>query len=508
MKKGVIFLIFLVVSMPIAYASVFEVPDVREGDVPAPLREDSNVKKFVYAGNNIIASIEDSDINYYHQGRMSNRVTTDSSGDLGKEFKSLPFGQKIENSGVDYPFTGKEEDESGLYYFGARYYDDNLGRFSSVDPVAGNHPYSYVSNNPMNLVDPDGMEELEILEDYGDFFVSAPAENTFVEGPDNSGTMTHFPSVSYLWSESQWFRSDEEAAAHFWMGLPHALLADFIYNLPGSNANRLDSPEIARSDAEFVEFTAGSMALIMGAARPPRAPGPAGTGRASEAIRSCFTGDTKIVMGDKTLKKIKDVNIGDIVLSYEFDNGVVEPSEVVNKFESVSEYGYYFVINNRIEVTPEHPFFVDNGWMEVEDIKIGQNLFNIEKGNISVISSRILLGNPIVYNIEVEGNHNYFVEGFLVHNKAMRIDPDGPIDYEQYLRGAGNKKALTKKLKKMNIEVRETNKGRYSTKLYDAEGNPIRSEDGRILSLPSSPHNWQETSRIIGQELNKVLGGG
>ena len=63
------------------------------------------------------------------------------------------------NTGVDYPFTGKKEDESSLYYFGARYYDDNLGRFISVDPVRENEPYSYVRNNPIMLVDPTGMDE-------------------------------------------------------------------------------------------------------------------------------------------------------------------------------------------------------------------------------------------------------------------------------------------------------------------------------------------------------------
>ncbi|MBT7237292.1 RHS repeat-associated core domain-containing protein, partial [Candidatus Woesearchaeota archaeon] len=65
----------------------------------------------------------------------------------------------IANSGVDYPFTGKGEDESGLYYFGARYYDDNLGRFVSVDPIASEPAYQYVGNNPMNYVDPTGMLE-------------------------------------------------------------------------------------------------------------------------------------------------------------------------------------------------------------------------------------------------------------------------------------------------------------------------------------------------------------
>jgi RHS repeat-associated protein len=158
MRPLVIFLILLIICMPISYAKVIDIPVVSDSDEIDSLRDSGlGVKKFIYAGNNIVASIEDSDIEYYHQGRMSNRLTTNLSGNLDKEFKSLPFGQKVLNSGVDYPFTGKEEDESGLYYFGARYYDDNLGRFSSVDPAMQGNPYNYVENNPMNMVDPSGM---------------------------------------------------------------------------------------------------------------------------------------------------------------------------------------------------------------------------------------------------------------------------------------------------------------------------------------------------------------
>ena len=127
----------------------------------------------MYAGNSIVAPIDDSNIKYYHRNRASNRLTTDSSGNLDKEFKSLPFGQKVLNSGVDYAFTGKEEDESSLYYFGARYYDDNLGRFTSVDPIAGEHSYAYVLNNPMNLVDPSGMRSVT-MEDVIRFGMEHP----------------------------------------------------------------------------------------------------------------------------------------------------------------------------------------------------------------------------------------------------------------------------------------------------------------------------------------------
>ena len=63
-------------------------------------------------------------------------------------------------------FTGKERDaESGLDYFGARYYGSALGRFTSPDEVfADQHPadpqswnlYGYVRNNPLKNVDPTG----------------------------------------------------------------------------------------------------------------------------------------------------------------------------------------------------------------------------------------------------------------------------------------------------------------------------------------------------------------
>lgn len=63
-----------------------------------------------------------------------------------------------------HKFTGKElDDETGLYYFNARYYDAHLGRFISVDPVGGSNTdpqswnrYAYALNNPVTVTDPSG----------------------------------------------------------------------------------------------------------------------------------------------------------------------------------------------------------------------------------------------------------------------------------------------------------------------------------------------------------------
>jgi RHS repeat-associated protein len=69
-------------------------------------------------------------------------------------------------------FTGKERDaESGLDYFGARHYASSYGRFASPDPLMASarisrpqtwNRYSYVLNNPLNLIDPLGMEDTQM----------------------------------------------------------------------------------------------------------------------------------------------------------------------------------------------------------------------------------------------------------------------------------------------------------------------------------------------------------
>jgi len=115
----------------------------------------------------LAAKVKDGDINYAINDRLgSTRAFVDSEGEKVAEFKSLPFGQEVINEGDDdirYSFTGKEKDDTGLHYFAARYYDSNIGRFTTTDPVTSNHPYSYVANNPMNMIDPSGMDNILVI---------------------------------------------------------------------------------------------------------------------------------------------------------------------------------------------------------------------------------------------------------------------------------------------------------------------------------------------------------
>ena len=65
-----------------------------------------------------------------------------------------------------FKFNGKELDaETGLYYYGARYYDPKLSGWLSLDPLAEDYPsmspYAYCTNNPIKYIDPNGKEVID-----------------------------------------------------------------------------------------------------------------------------------------------------------------------------------------------------------------------------------------------------------------------------------------------------------------------------------------------------------
>ena len=111
---------------------------------------------------------------YNHDGLGSVTEVTDWQGNTLERYTYDEYGSfairdgggnplTYSPSGNRFYFTGREWDFlTGLYYYRARWYDPLLGRFLQKDPVgytAGDiNLYRYVGNNPVNLVDPLGLE--------------------------------------------------------------------------------------------------------------------------------------------------------------------------------------------------------------------------------------------------------------------------------------------------------------------------------------------------------------
>ncbi len=131
---------------------------------------------------------------YFSDHLKTASVITDSAGIIKAESDYYPWGGElpfIANDSNDYKFTGKKRDtETGLDYFGARYYSNGLGRWVSADwsatpipvPYADfNDPqtfnlYQFVGGNPASKADPDG---------HDTYFSSDKAEAAFNQRMDN-----------------------------------------------------------------------------------------------------------------------------------------------------------------------------------------------------------------------------------------------------------------------------------------------------------------------------------
>ena len=132
------------------------------------------ISRYIYLGGQRIAAVNNGETAYYFSDHLGGlNVATDESGEKLEIVEYTPFGSlsrqdKFGGGGGGDPaqhyFTGQRlDDETGLYYYGARYYDPSLGRFITADSVVPGYDnpqalnrYSYCLNNPVNRVDPSG----------------------------------------------------------------------------------------------------------------------------------------------------------------------------------------------------------------------------------------------------------------------------------------------------------------------------------------------------------------
>ena len=110
---------------------------------------------------------------YYHANRLGSVIAmADETGTLTAQYVYTPFGVEdaYNASGNPFRYTGRRLDAQwGIYYYRARYYDPQIGRFLETDPawyVDSMNLYAYVQNDPVNNIDPTGMFEAFLKADF------------------------------------------------------------------------------------------------------------------------------------------------------------------------------------------------------------------------------------------------------------------------------------------------------------------------------------------------------
>jgi len=130
------------------------------------LREENEevFTEYIYAFNKVVAERRDGIDYFYLTDHLGSTVMmTDRDGNILWQNDVTPFGEETGESGFverDGFYTGKKIDpDTGLYYFNARWYDPELGRFITEDPVKdGVNWFSYANQNPLRYLDPTGLE--------------------------------------------------------------------------------------------------------------------------------------------------------------------------------------------------------------------------------------------------------------------------------------------------------------------------------------------------------------
>ena len=312
-----------------------------------------------------------------HWDRSGSTIaTSDASGVSNEKIAYSPYGESTVESEFPFQYTGQKFDsETGLYYYKARYYNPELGRFLQTDPVGYEDQmnlYAYAGNDPLNATDPDGNIFKLIKAGYN------VVKRTYKNGGNIKGAL-----------------KDELLS-----------IAD--------NVSTLADGQLTIDDA----FAVIDLATGFG-------------GEAKTLTRKvcCFVAGT-LVDTANGLKPIEQIEIGDMVWARDAESGVTGLKPVTDLIrrnqrqiwivEFLSDDGELA----RFETTDDHPWWIPGaGWLRTDQLRPGLIATTLDEDPASISRVERTERVDATYNLTVADFNTYFVGELqvLVHN----CDPKG-----------------------------------------------------------------------------------
>ncbi|NUN99154.1 MAG: VCBS repeat-containing protein [Saprospiraceae bacterium] len=415
---------------------------------------------------------------YFNRDQIgSTSLVTNESGAFFSQVYYKPYGEIAVFEGQDGfrgKFTGKELDENaGLYYYGARYYNPAIGRFISADNFAVGGPdfspaaynrYAYAGNNPIIYIDPTGnifgiddaviaIVVLAISVAAGAYAggaavnhnlnpakwdwtspktylgIAAGAAIAFVGGEIGAGVVEALGEVVGTVTANVIggaLSGAFENAAYSALGggspeqIAEQALTGALMGAAFSGISAGAQKALSRYGSTTAEEATGGIVSRSGPeATPPRENIPI-----AEKGCNCFESGVTVMTpeGRKTVDSIKP---GDLVWAYQEESGELALSKVTGvftrpRYEKVEiSFG-----GQQVVTTDDHPFWVEGlGWVPAGALKTGDELVGLDGQSYPVEAVNITAEAFHVYNIEVAGAHTFFISpyGVLVHNGKCKI---------------------------------------------------------------------------------------
>ena len=187
---------------------------------------------------------------YYHPDHLgSSSYITNLDGEVVQHIEYVPFGEVFveERNNIwntPYLFNAKEfDEETGLYYYGARYYEPRLSLWISTDPMQEKYPnvsgYVYCLNNPILFKDPDGKDVYMFIETKG-------TGHTFIVVKDKKGTIVY---TYGRYQGGNWYTGGSTGSG-------------VLVKYNGKNARRYITAELYRMKAEAFQIKDASDAKV------------------------------------------------------------------------------------------------------------------------------------------------------------------------------------------------------------------------------------------------------